>query len=179
MTSRRADEVNQRNLDQTKQSYDDAIAKQKANVEATANNMAIMQETGGRMQSRNMANGIIQAMNEQQRILHNLHQSKDWAFAELASNAEYNHKILANNYNDAMSQFDSQIQAKIKNLADTGMAKTADGLKMAQSAIEQAQLKKLELGNQYAQSLQQAVEITKMQIAQKTADPEQTKLIND
>jgi len=145
LASNRADEVNQRNLDQARQSYSDAITKQKANVEAAANQMAMMQETSGRMQSRNMANGIIQAMDEQKRILDNLHQSKDWAFAEIASNAKYNHDILANNYNDAMSQFDQQVQNKIKNLSDTGMAKTADGLRMAQSAIEQAQLQKLAL----------------------------------
>jgi len=145
LAARKASESTQRSYDQTKQSYDDAITKQKQNVEAMANNMAMLQEGSGRLQSRNMVSGIVQAMDEQKRILDNLHQSKDWAFAEIASNAKYNHDMLANSYNDAMSQYDQEVQDKIKNLADTGMAKTAEGLRMAQSAIEQTQLKKLAL----------------------------------
>lgn len=122
--------------DRAVQEYDTAIAQQQAKVKATANNMAVMQDTAGRLQSQNMADAIVGEMQMQQRILQNLQNSKSWALGEIASNAKYQHDVLANNYNDAMSQYDYQLQDQIKNLSDTGLAGTAKGLSMLQSNIE-------------------------------------------
>lgn len=179
LTDNYSNQANDRQNAQIKQQYDTAIDQQKNRIEANANNMGVVSDTAGRLQSRNMANAILTQMNEQQRILDNLYQSKDWALAEVASNAKYNHDVLSNAYNDAMSAFDKQVQEQIKNLSDTGMAKTAEGLRMAQSAIEQSQLKKLQAGYQYATGLKQAVEVVKMQIEQKKPDTDQTNLYND
>lgn len=41
-------------LAQSKQEYDTAWRQQKDKLEATANNMAVLQDTTGRLQSRNM-----------------------------------------------------------------------------------------------------------------------------
>lgn len=169
----------QRQADQAKQQYDTAIQQQMDRVSATANNMGIMQDTAGRLQSQNMAQAVHSQLLEQQRILNNLYQSKDWALAEIASNAKYATDTLSNAYNDAMANFDKQVQAQIKNLSDTGMAKTAEGLRMAQSAIETAQNQKLQMGYQYAAGLKSAVEMVKLQIAQKKPDDATTKLYND
>ena len=165
--------------DRAVQEYDTAIAQQQAKVKATANNMSVMQDTAGRLQSQNMADAIVGEMQMQQRILANLQQSKNWALAEIASNAKYQHDVLANNYNDAMSQYDSQLQEQIKNLSDTGLAGTAKGLSALQSNIEKTNLAKLQLGQQYASSLKSATDIMKMQVAKRTADVNITNQIND
>lgn len=66
-----------------------------------------------------MADAIVQEMTNQQRILSNLQDSKAWALADIVSTAKYNHDVLANKYNDTMSQYDQALLNQIKNLSDT------------------------------------------------------------
>jgi len=169
------DLATQRATQQANQSID----AQKANIrqQQLANDM--LMSTSGRGQSQNLTDTIHQELTNQQNILSNLEQSKSWALWEIASNAEYNHKILANNYNDQMSQYNYQLQDQIKSLSDTGLAKTAQGLSALQSSIEATNLKKLALSQTYASQLQFVSDQMKAQIAQKTPDKDQTNLLND
>lgn len=166
---------NQRTLQQ----YDTAIAQQQLKVKQDANNMSVMQDSAGRLQSQNMGDAISAEMGQQQQILSNLQQSKNWALGEIATNAQYNHTVLANTYNDQMSKYSIELQDQIKNLSDTGLAKTANGLAMAQSAVDKNMNNRLALGQIYAQQLQSATDQMKMHITSVTPNVEQTQLIND
>ena len=66
-----------------------------------------------------MADAITTELATQSQILQNLQQSKSWALGEIAQNAQYNHQVLANSYNDQMSKYTQEIQDQIKNLSDT------------------------------------------------------------
>ena len=166
---------NQRTLQQ----YDTAIAQQQLKVKQDANNMSVMQDSAGRLQSQNMGDAISAEMGQQQQILSNLQQSKNWALGEIATNAQYNHTQLANQYNDQMGNYSVELQNQIKNLSDTGLAKTANGLAMAQSAVDKNMMNRLALGQIYAQQLQGATDQMKMHISSVTPNVEQTQLIND
>ena len=78
-----------------------------------------------------------------------------------------------------MSKYSIELQDQIKNLSDTGLAKTANGLAMAQSAVDKNMNNRLALGQIYAQQLQSATDQMKMHITSVTPNVEQTQLIND
>lgn len=103
-------------LAQSKQEYDTAWRQQKDKLEATANNMAVLQDTTGRLQSRNMVWAITQQLDEQQRLLENINQNQQWAAQDIVNTAKYNHDLLANQYNDRMASYDASMGAKIKAL---------------------------------------------------------------
>jgi hypothetical protein len=86
----------------------------------------MMMSTSGRGQSQNLTDTIVGELTMQQTILENLQRSKDWALSGIASDYAYNSKIMANNYNDAMSKYTIDIQNQMKTLEDTGLAKTAE-----------------------------------------------------
>lgn len=69
--------------------------------------------------------------------------------------------------------------AKIKALSDTGMANTMDGLKAAQSLVEQTLNQKMETGYTYAKALENATKIVQMQIKQRTPNAEMSNTMND
>lgn len=164
---------------QTKQEYDTAIQEQKNKIESQANNMAVLQDTTGRLQSRNMVNAINQQMTEQQTILNNLGQNQKWASEDIINTAKYNHDILANQYNDKIASYDANVLDQLKVLQNTGMAKTVDGLKAAQSLVDEALNKKTQAGYFYAQTLKDATERMKLQVAERTPDDAQSALAND
>ena len=165
--------------DRTTQEFNQSIETQKANVrqQQLANDM--LMSTSGRGQSQNLSDTIHQELTNQQNILNNLQQSKSWALWEIADTAKYNNQVLANNYNDQMSQYTYALQDQIKNLSDTGLAGTAQGMAKLQSAIEKTNLQKLALSQTYATQLKFASDALKLKIDAKTPDKDQTNLIND
>lgn len=165
--------------DRTVQEYNTNIEQQKQNVRKQALANDILMSTSGRGQSQNLADTITAELTNQQTILANLQQSKDWALQEIAQNSQYTHQQLANNYNDYMGQFNIELQDKIKNLSDTGLAKTAQGMSMLQNEVEKTNLKKLALSQTYAQQLQFLTETMKQQSEAKKFDATQTTGYND
>lgn len=163
----------------TVQEFDTQIESQKQNIrkQQLANDM--MMSTSGRGMSQNLSDTIVQELTMQQTILRNLHQSKDWALQGIAQQSAYASKILANNYNDTMSQYSVAIQNQMKTLEDTGLSKTAEGLMAMRSTIEQTNLDKLALSQTYAQQLQFLTEQMKTKAENSKFDATQTAWYND
>lgn len=132
----REKQLNDQRVADLTQHYDNAIRDQKNKMEADANNMAMVQGTAGRLQSRNMQNAITQMLDVNKNIYSQLVSNKDRDIARLAEDLKYANTVASNEYNDKVS---SQMQDMLKNieaLDKTGSLQTAEGFKQARSFID-------------------------------------------
>lgn len=146
--------MNQRQVQDLTRQYSQAIDNQKQRMEADANNTSIMQGSSGRLQSRNMMNGVRQVLDNNTKVYNDLVSQQDVMTKRLAEDLDMATKTLSKAYNDAVSQDMQEALKWINALDTTGQMNTKAGLLQARSYIDGILQKNLQNLTNYYGGLQ-------------------------
>lgn len=136
LSQQRLQTLNDQKVQDLTQQYDNAITSQKQRMEADANNMAMVQGTSWRLQSRNMMNWINQILDTNKNIYNQLVSNKDRDIQRLAQDLEYAQKIASNEYNDMVNQEMQDMLKWIQALDSSWSLATAQWLVQARDFID-------------------------------------------